>query len=286
VNARSYLALKRRLDIPAVVSAYGYDVSSFPRRGAGLGRRYLAPIFSRLERFLAMSNAMRSDLVELGCPEERIRVHYHGVDTGRFAFPERGFAGDRPLTILSCGRLVPTKGHVQLIEALVAVRHRCPIRFQLIVVGEGPEREHLKRTVDRLGMTDIVELAGYVPYSAPEHVTRYRDADVFALPCVSHRGHKEGIPSAIVEAMASGLPVVSTHHGGIPEVVMDGRDGLLVDEGDVGQLADAIERVLVDEGLRTALGRAAAERAARDLDIEQASHRLERIYDELRDRVP
>jgi colanic acid/amylovoran biosynthesis glycosyltransferase len=286
VNARSYLPLERRTGVPTVVSAYGYDVTLFPQRAGGLGRRYLAPIFSRPDCFLAMSEAMRRDLVELGCPEDRIRVHYHGADTRRFAFAERPYAPRTPMTIMSCGRLVPTKGHVQLIEALAVVRRRSPVPFRAVIIGEGPLRHRLERTIDRLGMADMVQLAGYVPYSDAELVACYRDADVFALPCSSDNGQREGIPGAVVEAMAAGLPIVSTHHGGIPEVVRDGREGLLVRDGDVGELADAVERLLGDEPLRRALGNAAATRAARELDIAPASGKLERLYDELRGRSP
>jgi colanic acid/amylovoran biosynthesis glycosyltransferase len=283
VNARSYLALKQRTGIPAVVSAYGYDVSAFPRRFAGLGGSYLAPIFSRCECFLAMSDAMRRDLVEIGCPEDRIRVHYHGVDTRRFACPERSYASRPKLTVLSCGRLIPTKGHVQLVEALAVVRRRCPVPFRAIVVGEGPLRQRLEQTIARLRLTDVVELHGHIPHNATALVDQYRGADVFALPCVRTRGQTEGIPGAIVEAMAAGLPIVTTPHGGIPEVVADTCEGLLVAERDPGQLADALERLFVDEALRRELGTAGAARARRELDIAPATDALERIYDGLRD---
>lgn len=284
VNARSYLALKLRMKLPAVVSAYGYDVSQFPRRAAGLGKRYLAPTFSHVDRFLAMSDQMRLDLIALGCPEDRIRVHYHGVDTRRFRCPGRSYAPSSPMLILSCGRLIPTKGHEQLIRALSLVRHRCPLPFRLVVVGDGPQRERLERVVDELEMTDVVELVGPISYLAPELVALYRDANLFALPLVHDRGQREGIPGALVEAMAAGLPIVSTPHGGVPSVMDDGREGLLVPEADVARLVEALERLLVDSSLRGVLGRAAARRAERELDVASAARRLEAIYDELCDR--
>jgi colanic acid/amylovoran biosynthesis glycosyltransferase len=282
VNARSYLALKERTDLPAVVSAYGYDVSSFPHRGAGMGRRYLAPIFSRIDSFLAMSDEMRRDLIDLGCPEERIRVHYHGIDVRRFAVPDRRYEDRRPVAILSCGRLVPTKGQLRLVEALSVVRRRCSVPFRLVIVGDGPLRHALEQAVHRLGMSAVVELVGHVPYAGSELAACYREADVFALPCINDGQQREGLPGAIVEAMAAGLPIVSTRHGGIPAAVTDGRDGLLVPEGDIDRLADALEAVLVDDGLRRRLGTEAARRAARDLDVGPATARLEQIYDDLR----
>ena len=281
VNARSYLALKERTRLPTVVSSYGYDVSSFPHRGAGMGRRYLAPIFSKIDCFLAMSDQMRRDLVELGCPEERIRVHYHGIDVRRFAVPDRRYDNRRPILILSCGRLVPTKGHVFLVEALAKVRRRRTGPFRLVIVGEGPLRPTLEQTVHRLGLDDVVELVGHVPYRSPELPDHYRKANVFALPCISDGQQREGLPGALVEAMASGLPIVSTRHGGIPEVVTDGNEGLLVPEGNIDELADALDAVLVDDGLRQRLGTAGARRAARELDVVPATAALEQIYDDI-----
>jgi colanic acid/amylovoran biosynthesis glycosyltransferase len=286
VNARTYLALKAQTNLPAVVSAYGYDVSLFPRRGGGLGRRYLAPIFSRFECFLAMSDQMRRDLVGLGCPEDRIRIHYHGVDTRRFRCPGRTYEPRSPTLILSAGRLIPTKGHDQLIQALALVRGRCSVPFRLRVVGEGPLRRHLERELVRFGMDDVVELVGYVPYMTDRLEAHYREADVFALPLVSDRGQREGIPGALVEAMAAGLPVVSTHHGGVPAVLNHEREGLLVPEGNVGRLADALERLLVDASLRRELGAAGARRAEAELDVAPATRQLEGIYDELCHRAP
>jgi glycosyltransferase involved in cell wall biosynthesis len=107
---------------------------------------------------------------------------------------------------------------------------------------------------------------------------------VFALPLVSDRGQREGIPGALVEAMAAGLPVVSTRHGGVPAVLNHEREGLLVPEGNVGRLADALERLLVDAPLRRELGTAAARRAEHEFDVAPAARQLEGIYDELCDR--
>jgi colanic acid/amylovoran biosynthesis glycosyltransferase len=282
-NARSYLSLKSRTGLPAVVSAYGYDVSLFPRRWGGLGRHYLAPLFTQVECFLAMSNDMQRDLVALGCPPERIRVHYHGVDTRRFACPDRRYASREgvPVTVLTCGRLMKLKGQDRVVEALALIRHRCPVPFRLVVAGTGPLRSALLRTIERLGMGDLVNLVGHVPFDSAELVDHYRDADVFTLASATVNGQREGIPGVIVEAMAAGLPIVSTRHGSIPSVIEHGREGLLVPELDITALADSLEQLIVDAKYRERLGTAAASRAAGELDIVPATAALERIYESL-----
>jgi colanic acid/amylovoran biosynthesis glycosyltransferase len=281
VDARFLLRLKRLVDLPAVVSAYGYDVSSFPRAFRGLGRRYLEPIFSEFDLFLAMSEDMRADLIRIGCPEDRIRVHYYGSDTRRFRSPARRYDREAPLTVLCCGTLQAKKGQHLVLEALAKLADRGLSGFRVVLVGDGPMRAEIEAWVRRKGWQDRVTLTGHVPYSSPELVEHYRRADVFALPSVTVDGDKEGIPGVIVEAMAAGLPVVSTYHAGIPAAVQSDLNGLLVPEYDVDGLAGALERLLTDPALRRRLGEAAGRRASTDLDLEAGTRMLEEIYDEL-----
>ncbi len=128
---------------------------------------------------------------------------------------------------------------------------------------------------------DRVVFAGHVPHASDALVRHFREADLFVHPSVTIRGVKEGIPGTIVEAMAAGLPVIATRHGGIPEVIDSGREGLLVAEHDVAALAAAIEALARDAGCRERLGRAAADRAGRELDLQARTVELERIYDRL-----
>ena len=140
-DARFLLGLQRRTGLPAIVSGYGYDVSSFPGQWHGLGRRYLRPIFARLDLVLAMSEDMRRDVLGLGCPEAKVAVHYYGSDTTRF----RGFPEREPTTRARnrrsspMGRLHAQKGQDLLLRALRRLDGRGR-RFRIVFVGDGPLR--------------------------------------------------------------------------------------------------------------------------------------------------
>ncbi len=279
-DARFLLGVKRRTGLPAIASAYGYDVASFPRQWGGLGRYYLRPLFDQLDGFLAMSEDMRRDLLVLGCPEHKITVHYHGSDTHRFRHPQRIYDKDGPLVILCCARLSPGKGQHLVLQALRRVQRRGRHDFRVVLVGEGPMHAELERLTAEYSWSERVTFAGHVPYTSDALVEHYRRADIFALPSITRTdGGKEGIPGTIVEAMASGLPVIGSYLGGIPAVIESGRHGLLVPEQDIDALATALEALLTDAALRERLGRAAADRATRELDLHDRTIELERIYD-------
>lgn len=278
-DARFLLRLARRTGLPAIASAYGYDVTLVPRQFGGLGLRYLRPVFDRLDQVLAMSEDMADDLVALGCPASKVTIHYHGSPTGRFRDDARSYACGDPPTILCCARLEPIKGQHFLLEALRRLEQRGDRDFQLVLVGDGSTRAMLEQTVAGYGWEERVTFAGHVPHADNALVRHFREADIFVHPSLTTRGVKEGIPGTIVEAMASGLPVVATDHGGIPAVIESGRDGMLVPENDVDALATALEALLDDGSLRAQMGRAAASRAARELDLAVRTAELEQIYD-------
>ena len=282
-DARFMVGLQRRTGLPSVASGYGYDVNLFPYRSHGLGLRYMRPIFDRVDLFLAMSEDMRGDLVALGFPEAKVRVHYHGSNTSRFRWPERAYVRDGSVNILHCARLIDGKGQELVLEGLRRLDQRGHHEFRVTFVGDGPARARYEAMADAYGLKSRVTFAGHVPHASHALVEHYRDADIFAHPSSRIPGpHKrEGIPGTIVEAMASGLPVLSTRHAGIPEVIADRRHGLLVEEHDAAGVADALEELLDDADLRRRLGEAAARRAADELDLHTRTAELERIYDEL-----
>jgi colanic acid/amylovoran biosynthesis glycosyltransferase len=282
-SALFFLRALRRVNIPKVVSGYGYDVSSFPLAPFGLALHQLQKVFRDFTAVIAMSNDMKQDLIRLGCPPEKIIVHYHGVYTGRFAFPARCYTQPQRVNILMSGRLAPKKGHIVVLKALSALvkKKNLPVPLHLVLVGDGPMRESLQEMVQAMGLQGLVVFKGHIPYHDPELQVQYQQADLFVHPSITWHGEKEGIPGTLAEAMAAGLPVISTRHAGIPEAIDSGRTGILVDEGDVEALADAMDHLIRDPGRRESLGKAAAAHAALYFDVQVQTKALEVIYDRL-----
>jgi phosphatidyl-myo-inositol dimannoside synthase len=181
-------------------------------------------------------------------PSARMAVVPEPIDLATwrrlFAAVGRGRA-PRP-TVLSVARLYPRKRLVDLLQAAAALKSRIP-RLQVRIVGEGPESARLRRLHARLGLGDTAAFLGEVPRSAL--AVEYMRAHCFCLPSV-----QEGFGLVFAEAMAAGLPVVACRAGAAPEVVGDGRTGLLVPPRNPDELAGALERVLLDEKWRTSLG--------------------------------
>jgi colanic acid/amylovoran biosynthesis glycosyltransferase len=276
VDAAYFCWLRDAVDVPLVVSCYGYDVSGFPHRFWGIGKAYLRRVFETADLFLAMSDDMKRDLLELGCPGDRILVHYHGIDLQRFRYVDRSSRDAGLVRILFVGSLTEKKGATDVLRAFARVMtgHR---HVELRLVGDGPLRPQLLREAQALGCADRVTFAGFVEHAAvPEELAA---ADIFCLPsAVDRDGNKEGIPGTIVEAQSSGLPVVSTKHAGIPYVVLEGQTGFLVPERDIQGLAGKITMLLERPELRRSLGRAGSEHARGVADADIQARRLECIY--------
>lgn len=194
---------------------------------------------------------------DLGVPRDRLRTIYCGIEPADFAGVHVSTQiDDGGPTLLTVGRLVSAKGHRTLVEAFARVRRR-HARARLVIAGDGPEQPALAELAARLNVADGVTFAGTV---YPTH-DLLRRADVFVFPSLAE---PQGL--ALVEAFAAGVPAVASRTGGIAEMLEHERHGLLVEPGDAGALAAAIERLLEDDGLRAACA-AHARLRARDFDV-------------------
>ena len=205
-----------------------------------------------------------------------IHTIYHGVDVARFT-PSRVHEASSIPTILSVGRFVEKKGFPFLIEACRIIREH-GIPFHCRIVGEPDEQSQLVQDlIRRYELDQQVSISPGVSQAALRAI--YQEATVFVLPChVVDNGDRDGIPNVLAEAMASGIPVISTSVSGIPEIIEDRRNGLLVAPRDPVALARAMEELLVDIGLRNNLGRAGRETMCHIFDSSQTTKQLFRLF--------
>lgn len=202
----------------------------------------------------------------------RLHVVHCGVDLRQIPWSASDRSGNR---ILGVGRLSPEKGFHTLVEALAQLRDG-GVPFACTVIGEGPARQGLQALIDRLGLQQQVTLAG----AQPQEVVRsaLASATVFTLPCqIAANGSRDGIPVALMEAMASGCPVVSCPVSGVPELIANEVHGLLAREGDAASLAQALRRLLEDPSLRNRMAIAARQRVEVEFDARSEAFKLHQL---------
>jgi glycosyltransferase involved in cell wall biosynthesis len=203
-----------------------------------------------------------------------VLVVHHGVALDRFA-PTPHAAAPVP-SLLSVGRLVEKKGYADLLQALARLA-ASGVPFHCCIYGDGPLREHLVGLRDGLGLRERVTMPGAVDQERVRQALG--SADVFVLtPRLTEDGDRDGIPNVLVEAMACGLPVVTTSAGGITELVRHGDSGLVTAPGDTPAIAGCLRRLVEDPSLRTDLGRAARRAVERDYDLEAAARALDALF--------
>lgn len=195
-------------------------------------------LFRRGDVMLPISDLWAGRLLAMGCPMEKIVVSRMGVNMERFALrPVK--APDETLQIISVARLTEKKGLHVAIEACRQLKSR-GVRFHYRILGIGPWERRLRTLIEQYQLEDVVEMPGFKP--SHEVKAMLDDADIFLLPSVTGAdGDMEGIPVALMEAMAVGIPVVSTVHSGIPELIDAGESGWLVPENDAAALADRLQ---------------------------------------------
>ena len=211
-------------------------------------------------------------------PEDAAKIHriYNGIDLARF--PRAEFTGTPP-AIISIGRLIEKKGFHDLIEACRVLCER-GVGFRCEIIGEGPLESSLRDQITAAGLTTLVTLTGPLPQG--EVIKRLACSALFVLPCVAEvGGGMDNLPTVVMEAMAAGLPVISTALGGVPEMVRDGITGLLVPEHQPVVLADALAQILADQRLARSLGEAGRQRAAELFAIDKSAEALRALFQQV-----
>ena len=220
-----------------IVHFRGYDISKTIRRH---GTDFYKDVFASADGFVTNCEYFKRTLASFGCPEELIDVAPSGLDLSAFPFAPNQIDAHRPLRLLTIGRLTEKKGISDGIEALAILRQN-GIDARYRVVGEGHLRHSLEEQVRALNLQDYVEMPGLMKHD--DIMTEFAQADIFLAPSVtSFEGDQDAPVNTLKEAMALGVPVVATDHGGIPELVIHEKTGLIAPEHSPEDLARNVIR--------------------------------------------
>ena len=279
------LPLKQKLNIPQVTTFYGHDVSLLPREERWRNR--LKILFRDGDLMLAEGNYMKKTLVELGCPEHKVKVQHLGIDLDRIPFIPRKLNGHHKVKIMVAGTFREKKGITYALEAFarIASRHK---NLELTLIGDAGrsqrEVDYKKEITSLISTPTIagrVNYLGFLPY--PAFIAEAQNNHIFLSPSIhpSDGETEGGAPVALIEMSAYGMPIVSTFHCDIPEVVIDGVSGFLVPEKDTDALAERLEYLISHPELWESMGRAGRSHIEADFDIEKQAAKLEDHYDSL-----
>lgn len=271
-TAAMYQLASEITDAPVVVSCRGSDIHLFDLRPPLIREAMLASLRAA-SAVHCVSNELANQVSALIGGRQKIRINRPAVDTSAILPRPHASRQSGRFHLVSTGRLSWHKGFDYLLAAFALLKKQ-GLRFSAAILGDGELMAPLRFSVMDLGLEGMVELRGAA--SSPEVLAELQRADLFVLP-----SHNEGISNAVLEAMASGVPVVSTRVGGMPEAIDHGVEGLLVPPRDVEALAFAIEQIACDRTRAIEMGRAARLRAEREFSLDRQTTVFEAMYREL-----
>ena len=278
IEGAQALPLARRLGVKLITTFHGFDATLSTAALLSSPAWAYYPLFRRQlaaqgALFLSASGFIRGRLLAIGFPPERTRTHYIGVDCRRITPRD---AAEEQKIILHVARLVEVKGTLHLLRAFA----RLGGEVELVIIGDGPLRQALTAEAVSLGVAARVRFLGALPQA--EVLAWMRKAAMLVLPSVrTGTGRIEGLGMVSLEAAATGVPVVGSDIGGIPEAVIDGQTGFLVPERDDEGLAARIRSLLDDQALRRRMGAAARMLVEQNFDLVAQTRLLETLYDEV-----
>ena len=236
-------------------------------------------LFAQGDFFLANCEFFRRRAIKLGCNPQKIVVHGSGLDCQKFAFQPRQFPVDGPVRIATIGRLVEKKGIEYAIRAVDRIA-RAYRNLEFCIIGDGPLKGSLQNLIDKLDMNAIVKLLGWKQQQ--EIIELLNTCHLFVAPSVTAAdGNQDAPVNTLKEAMAMGLPVVSTYHGGIPELVEDGVSGFLVPERDADAIATKLIHLIEHPELWHDFGKAGRAQVEAKYDMNKLNDELIEIYQQL-----
>lgn len=269
------LALKKKLGIPLVTTFYGFDMSRLPQEPRW--QEDYVKLFEEGDLFLVEGQFMKKSLEQLGCPSERISIQRIGIDLSKFRFrtDSRNADSDK-IIILFCGRFTEKKGLLVALRAFEKIAEEIP-NAEFRIIGDGEQRPEVEAFINQHKLAGCVKLLGYVSHQV--YRSELQKAHILLQPSlVAADGDSEGgAPTVLLEAQAMGLPIVSTKHADIPNVLAIDYFPFLSPEKDVECLTENLHKLLTDENLRQKLteqGRAFVEK----------NHEIRGLVKQLEDR--
>ncbi len=267
LNFNHLKPLFRLLDCFVLVSFHGHDAS---RAFRNFGDDFYGELYQRADLITAPSEAIKHEIVIRGCDPSRVIIHRCGVDLEQFKPPDKSKPNEVPV-LLSVARLVEKKGIKYTLQALAEIKDS--VKFKYRIIGDGPLKPELLQLLDKLGLDDYVEFLGARPKD--DVIREMQNSDLFILnSVVADDGDREGLPVSLIEAQSMGIPVVSSFHSGIPELVENNKTGLLSEEKDVKTIAAQVKQLLEDVELRKSMSINSRERVKDEFDIEKLNDRL------------
>lgn len=280
-----FLPLKKILGTPLITSFYGYDLSKLIKERPKWKNKYKT-LFQHGDLFLVEGSRMKRSLIELGCPNEKVFVQHLGIDLDRIPFVMRNTESDGPFNILIAGSFREKKGFPHAVEAFGRLKKKYPgLNLRLTIIGDSSDNQQEERqknmileAIRKYKLSEFVKMMGYQPYTV--FIEELYKHHIFLSPSLSASdGDTEGgVPVSIIEASASGMPVVSTLHCDIPEVILNGESGYLVPERDVDGLVQALELLVLNPQSWRKIGKKGREHTEECYDVRRQIKRLEGIY--------
>jgi glycosyltransferase involved in cell wall biosynthesis len=260
---------------PSIVSFHGADVTVDMNKPAY--REATQQMLDAVKLVLVRSDSLRRAVIQLGCDESKIEIQRTGIPLDEFPFRKRNFvAAASEWRFVQAGRLIEKKGLPVTLRAFAVFLRQYP-NAKLTFAGEGPLLGQLRDLARELNLDGRVSFTGFISQELLREI--YYASHIFLHPSqTGHDGNQEGIPNSMLEAMASGLPVFATHHGGIPEAIENGVSGVLVPEHDHEKLAAALLEAAQDPGFLSGIARDGAEIVRKKFDLRTQARRLEEIY--------
>jgi colanic acid/amylovoran biosynthesis glycosyltransferase len=271
-----YLRLKNALGLPLITSFYGVDISVLPKIPFWL--KEYTRLFEEGDLFLVEGSCMKNELTKIGCPAEKICLQHLGVDVDKIEFKPRMLHNGESVTVLVAGSFREKKGIPYALKAFARAKEKHP-EIRLRILGDGELRSQIDLLIKDLRLADSVTLLGYQPYSV--FLKELYDAQIFMHPSITAQdGDTEGgAPVSILEAQASGLPVISSYHADIPETVIDGKSALLAPEKDVDTLTRHLNYLIEQPEQWEKFGLAGRKHIEENYSLKTQVKKLENIYD-------